>query len=39
MKIQNISPFPETIEIPSHESWALLDNADDDINRIIILAE
>ncbi len=39
MKIQNISLFPETIEIPSHESWTLLDNVDDDINRTIILAE
>jgi hypothetical protein len=39
MKIQNISTFPETIEIPPNESLVLLDNVDININRIIVLAE
>lgn len=39
MKIQNISTFPETIEIPSNESWILLDSENNIIEKIIILAE
>lgn len=38
-QIQYFHLLPKTIEIPSHESWILLDEANDDADKIIILAE
>lgn len=37
MKIQSLHLLPETIRIPSHESWSILDSENTDTERSIIL--
>lgn len=38
-QIQYLHLLPQTIQIPSHESWTLLDTANNDTEQIIILSE
>lgn len=38
-KIQYLHTLPQTIQIPSNESWTLLDTANNDTEQVIVLAE
>lgn len=37
--IQSLHILPKIISIPSHESWTILDEANNDTDKVIILAE
>lgn len=39
MKIQYLHTLSQTIRIPSHESWIILDSKNNDTEQVIILAE
>jgi len=38
-QIKYLHTFPQTIQIPAHESWILLDEANNNTEQTIILAE
>ncbi len=38
-KIQHLHTLPQTIQIPAHESWIILDDSNTDIEQTIVLEE
>lgn len=39
MNIKHLSSFPETIRIPSQESWVIIDSGDHDAEQTVVLGE